>query len=90
MQTDEPLEVYGPPAFRPGDKVRATRAVRNDGTIRGCEIGALVVKKGDVGYVRDVGTFLQQFYVYAIDFVERGTIVGMRRRELAAISEDAR
>ena len=31
---------------------------------------------------RDVGIFLQRFYVYAVEFVERGAIVGMRAHEL--------
>lgn len=50
----------------------------------GKEIGEVVVKKGDVGYVRDIGVFLQQFYIYAVDFVDRASIVGMRERELTA------
>ena len=40
--------------------------------------------KGDVGYVRDIGTFLQQFYIYAVEWVDRGTIVGMRGKELVS------
>ena len=76
------IEVYAPPRYLPGDKVRSTKNVKNDGTLPGREIGEVVVKKGDLGYVRDVGTFLQQFYVYAIEFVDRGAIVGMRAREL--------
>jgi nitrogen fixation protein NifZ len=56
--------------------------VRNDGTFAGRDIGAVLVKKGDLGYVRDVGTFLQRHYVYAVEFYERGAVVGMRAREL--------
>ncbi|SKA24568.1 nitrogen fixation protein NifZ [Consotaella salsifontis] len=81
---DPPIEVYGPPRFRPGEKVRSTKNVKNDGTMAGREIGEIVVRKGDVGYVRDVGTFLQQFYVYAVEFAEHHSVVGMRARELAA------
>ncbi len=51
----------------------------------GREIGEIVVKKGDVGYVRDIGMYLQRYYVYAVEFVDRGTIVGMRARELEAL-----
>ena len=29
-----------------------------------------------------IGTFLQQFYIYAVDFVDSGTRVGMKRKEL--------
>lgn len=88
MSTDDrPIEVHGPPAFMPGDRVRSTKHIRNDGTMFGKEIGEVVVKKGDIGYVRDIGVFLQQYYIYAVEFVERGSIVGMRARELVAEPE---
>lgn len=84
MSTDDrEIEVYRDPAFQPGDKVVSRKTVKNDGTMAGREIGEIVVRKGDVGYVRDIGTFLQQFYIYAVDFVGRGAVVGMRERELA-------
>ena len=83
MSTDDrEIEVYRAPAYRPGDRVIARKQVKNDGTMAGFEIGDVVVKKGDVGYVRDIGVFLSQFYIYAIDFIARGTIVGMREAEL--------
>ncbi len=85
MSTDDrEIEVYRAPAHRPGDRVIARKHVKNDGTMVGHEIGGIVVKKGDVGYVRDIGVFLSQFYIYAVDFVARGSIVGMRERELLA------
>jgi nitrogen fixation protein NifZ len=82
---EDEIELRGPPRFEPGTKVRSTRMVRNDGTFPGREVGDVLVKKGDVGYVRDVGTFLQRFYIYAVEFVDRGAVVGMRGRELAAV-----
>ena len=90
MSTDDrEIEVYREPAHQPGDKVISKKHVKNDGTMPGKEIGEIVVKKGDVGYVRDVGVFLQQFYIYAVDFVGRDSIVGMREHELRA-TEPAR
>lgn len=77
-----PSELYDDPAFEPGDKVAAVRAVRNDGTYPGVAIGHFLIQAGDVGYVKSVGTYLNRFYVYAIDFVDRGILVGMRRHEL--------
>lgn len=82
---EQDVEIRKPPAFRPGERVRATRHVRNDGTYPGKEIGENLVRKGDVGYVRDIGTFLQQFYIYSVEWVDRGTLVGMRARELASL-----
>lgn len=89
---DAPLEIYAPPRFAPGTRVRATCSVRNDGTLPGAERGDWIVGAGDIGYVRDVGTFLQRFYVYTVDFVDRGILVGMRAHELAgeASAEEGR
>lgn len=75
-------ELYDDPAFEPGDKVSALRAVRNDGTYPGVATGHFLIQAGDIGYVKSVGTYLNRFYVYAIDFVDRGILVGMRRHEL--------
>lgn len=85
LAREQEVEIYKPPRFRPGEKVVSRKNVRNDGTIRGREIGEIVVKKGEVGYVRDIGTFLQQFFIYAVEWVDRGTVVGMRAKELDSL-----
>jgi len=79
------VEIDRAPQFGYGEKVRSTKMVRNDGTFTGREIGDLLVRKGEVGYVASIGTFLQQYYIYGIDFVERGYIVGMKARELQSL-----
>ncbi len=85
MSTDDrEIEVYRSPLYQPGDKVISRKNIKNDGTMAGKEIGETVVKRGDVGYVRDIGVFLQQFYIYAVDFVTRDSVVGMREREIFA------
>ena len=43
------------------------------------------MRKGEVGYVRDIGTFLQQFYIYAVEWVDSATVVGMRGKELTSL-----
>jgi nitrogen fixation protein NifZ len=83
------VEIDRPPQFVYGEKVRSRKMVRNDGTFTGREIGELLVRKGEVGYVASIGTFLQQFYIYGIDFVERGYIVGMKARELQSLDAPA-
>ncbi|WEX91837.1 nitrogen fixation protein NifZ (plasmid) [Sinorhizobium garamanticum] len=84
---EEEVEIYNPPQFTPGERVRATRHIRNDGTYPGKEVGESLVRKGDAGFVRDVGTFLQQFYIYAVEWIDRGIVVGMRARELMSLDE---
>ncbi len=74
------------PRFNYGDAVRVIRNVRNDGTYPGLEIGDFLVKRGSVGYVQNVGTFLQDQIIYSVHFLEADKIVGCREEEL--ISED--
>jgi len=82
------VEITADPVFEYGAKVRSTKTVRNDGTYAGKDIGDILVRKGDIGYVTSIGTFLQQFYIYAVDFVDTGHRVGMRAKELEAVVDD--
>ncbi len=79
------VEINDPPVFDYGDRVRARRAVKNDGTFPGKEIGDILCKKGEEGYVVSIGTFLQQFYIYGVEFVASGHRVGMKLKELEAV-----
>lgn len=76
-----------PIRFDYGDEVRVTRNVRNDGTFPGEATGALLVRRGAVGVVRDVGTFLQDQIVYTVHFLEADRLVGCRDRELIGAGE---
>ncbi|MDF0378691.1 nitrogen fixation protein NifZ [Methylophilus sp. YYY-1] len=84
VRDSDVVELVNPPKFDYGQKVRSKKYVRNDGTFPGKEVGEILVKKGDVGYVTSIGTFLQQFYIYGVDFYELGYRVGMRGKELEA------
>jgi nitrogen fixation protein NifZ len=42
----------------------------------------VLAKKGEEGYVISIGTFLQQFYIYGVEFLGSGYRVGMKRKEL--------
>ncbi len=86
---EEEVEIRKPPIFKPGERVIAKRLVKNDGTYPRKEIGEALVLKGDTGYIRDIGTFLQMFYIYAVEWTERGTIVGMRGKELVSLDNNA-
>lgn len=76
------IEIDSPPLFDFGDKVASRFTIRNDGTFAGKDIGEILVTKGDVGYVTGIGTFLQQFYIYSVEFIAQGYRVGMKAREL--------
>jgi nitrogen fixation protein NifZ len=79
------MELNDPPTFGYGVKVRARRTIRNDGTYCGKDIGEVLCKKGEEGYVVNIGTFLQQFYIYGVEFIGSGHRVGMKRKELEAV-----
>lgn len=83
------VELDGPPQYDYGEKVVSRFNIRNDGTYHGKEIGEILVQKGDVGYVSSIGTFLQQYYIYGVDFYERGTLVGMKSRELMPFESES-
>lgn len=70
------------PKYEFGESVRVIRNLRNDGTYPGAPTGRLLVRRGSVGYVRDVGTFLQDQLIYTVDFIDLGVQVGCREQEL--------
>ncbi len=82
------IEIDSPPVLEIGQKVRSRKLIRNDGTFPGKDIGATLVKKGDVGYVINIGTFLQSYYIYAVHFMQTGYIVGCRHKELESLEEN--
>jgi nitrogen fixation protein NifZ len=86
VRDSDVVELMAPPTFRFGEKVKAKRTIRNDGTYAGKEIGEILAKKGEEGYVVSIGTFLQQFYIYGIEFMESGNRVGMKRKELEPVN----
>jgi len=65
-----------------GDRVRVTRNVRNDGTYPGVDTGDLLVRRGSLGAVVDIGTFLQDQIIYSVHFLDDDLIVGCREEEL--------
>jgi nitrogen fixation protein NifZ len=81
------VDIFDPPRFSLGARVRAVRQIRNDGTFPGRAVGEVLVCRGEEGYVRDIGSFLQRHWVYAVDFIDRRAVVGMRGREIAAAED---
>lgn len=70
-----------------GERVRVTRNVRNDGTYPGREIGDLLIRRGSVGNVVEMGTFLQDQVIYTVHFLDQGCMVGCRAEELLPADE---
>ena len=79
------VELTADPVFQYGEKVVSRFTIRNDGTYCGKDIGEVLVQRGDIGFVRSIGTFLQQFYIYAVEFPASGHQVGMRGKELCTL-----
>lgn len=71
-----------------GEQVRLIRNVRNDGTYPGVDTGALLVRRGSLGAVVDIGTFLQDQIIYSVHFIDDDLIVGCREEELIDIEDD--
>lgn len=72
--------------FDYGDQVRVIKNIRNDGTFMGSTRGALLIRRGCVGYIKSVGKFLQDQVIYQVDFIEQGATVGCRESELLDVN----
>lgn len=75
------------PLYEYGQAVRLIRNVRNDGTYPGKDTGALLMRRGAVGCVYDVGTYLQDQLIYRVHFLDQGCTVGCREEELIPASD---
>lgn len=74
--------------FRIGERVRLTKAIRNDGTYPHARVGDVLIEAGAEGYVRKIGDFLQTIRVYEVNFIEEGLVFGCREAELESALED--
>jgi nitrogen fixation protein NifZ len=79
------------PKFKIGEKVKLLADVVNDGTYPHAKIGDLMMPKGSIGYIKDMGEFLQVIRVYEVHFF--GTemeveIIGCREHELESMEDD--
>lgn len=72
------------PLFKYGDEVRVIRNVRNDGTYPGIDTGAPLITRGSVGFVQNIGTYLQDYTIYSVHFMEQDLLVGCKEEEVIA------
>ena len=71
------------PRFACDEAVRVIRNLRNDGTYPGLPTGALLVRRGSIGYIQHIGVFLQDQIIYTVHFLDAGNrSVGCRESEL--------
>jgi len=70
------------PEYDYGDEVRLTRNVRNDGTYPGLDVGVPLIRRGSVGHVQSVGTYLQEYIIYSVHFLDEDLLVGCKEEEL--------
>lgn len=73
-----------------GQKVELLEDIKNDGTYPHIPVGALMIKKGAVGYVRSIGEFLMVVRVYEVHFLDADAVVeiiGCREHELLALED---
>ncbi|MGK7913901.1 MAG: nitrogen fixation protein NifZ [Synechococcus sp.] len=89
MRLSEEVELNSPPIFELGSRVRVCKVIRNDGTFPGKDIGFHLAKKGDVGYIVSIGTYLQRAYIYSVHFLETNYVVGCLSRELELAEEQS-
>lgn len=78
------------PKFGVGQKVKLLEDIKNDGTYPHAPIGALMVKKGTIGYIKSIGEFLQVIRVYEVHFLDLNAlieVVGCREHELEAMED---
>lgn len=75
------------PAYEYGTEVRVIRNLRNDGTYPGKNVGELLIKRGSVGCVYDVGSYLQDQIIYRVHFLDESKTVGCREEELILASD---
>ncbi|KGK41232.1 protein NifZ [Nitrincola sp. A-D6] len=74
------------PVYNYGDEVRVIRNLRNDGSFPGVDKGQLLVRRGETGHVRNLGTFLQDQIIYTVHFIQADIQVGCREEELVPAS----
>ena len=79
------------PKYRTGQKVKLLEDIVNDGTYPHAKIGTLMMPKGSLGYIKDMGEFLQVIRVYEVHFFGADMeveIIGCREHELESMQDD--
>lgn len=70
------------PKFGYGEEVRLITNIRNDGSFQNGLKGECLMRRGETGFVRHAGLFLQDQVVYQIHFLASNQIIGCKETEL--------
>lgn len=81
------LDVSGRTSLRAGDRVIATRPLRNDGTYPHEDVGVILVRRGDLGYVVEVVNSGGGEY-YTVEFVDRAIVIATWQHDIARIRDN--
>lgn len=81
------LDVSGRTSLRAGDRVIATRPLRNDGTYPHKDVGVILVCRGDLGYVVEIANSGGDEY-YTVEFVDRAIVIATWRQDIARIRDN--
>ncbi|WP_006788616.1 nitrogen fixation protein NifZ [Thiorhodospira sibirica] len=73
--------------FDYGQAVRLRRNVRNDGSYPGIGRGELLIPRGSIGHIIEMGLFLQTQIIYSVHFLEQGRVIGCREEELLNLEQ---
>jgi nitrogen fixation protein NifZ len=72
--------------FRLGERVRAARPLRNDGTYPHKCIGEILVPEGAQGFVIEIAKCCDGTY-YTVGFLERAVVIEARSRDLKTFDD---
>jgi len=67
--------------FSPGDEVRLVTDIVNDGTLFGRKRGECIQRRGDTGFIKKQGWFLDDLVV-EVHFINTDLVIGCRDKEL--------
>lgn len=81
------LDVSGRTSLRAGNRVIATRPLRNDGTYPHEDVGVILVRRGDIGFVVEIADFDGDEH-YTVEFVDRAIVIATRRQDIARIRDN--
>jgi hypothetical protein len=81
------FDVSSRKSLRGGDKVIAARPLRNDGTYPHEDVGAILVRRGDLGYVVEIVNSGGDEY-YTVEFVARAVVCETRRKDITPIRDN--